>query len=118
LSRLSLRFWSFHVSERMKEERGKEGGGEYQNVLVRIPPVGGARGRAASTENALVEAIQLGPVLLRLVNLLPVHLLRTLAVQPRLHALVLDTHNAKKRTNEQAKQVLLINSVSVFEGIG
>mmetsp|Transcript_18571 Transcript_18571/g.62244 ORF Transcript_18571/g.62244 Transcript_18571/m.62244 type:complete len:207 (-) Transcript_18571:347-967(-) len=66
---------------RLEEHRGPQ-------VLVRVPPVGRARGGAAGAEHALVEAVQLGPVLLGLAVLRA--LLRALGhVEPGLHALVL-----------------------------
>lgn len=37
----------------------QNGGSE---VLLRVPPVGRARGRAAGAENALVETVELSPV--------------------------------------------------------
>lgn len=48
---------------RLQQHRGPE-------VLVLVPPVGGARRRAASAKDALVEPVELGPVLLRLEVLL------------------------------------------------
>jgi hypothetical protein len=38
-------------------------------VFILVPPVAGAGGAAASTEDALVETIQLVPILLALVEL-------------------------------------------------
>jgi hypothetical protein len=45
----------------------QDGGSE---VLLRVPPVRWARGRAAGAENALIEAIKLPPVLLALAEFL------------------------------------------------
>lgn len=65
------------------EERG---GAE---VLLGVPPVGGAGGGAAGAEDALVHAVELGAVGLGLRDLLPGLRRRVLALEPRLHALVL-----------------------------
>ena len=35
----------------------------WPQVSVSVPPVGGTRGGAAGAQNALVEAVKLGPVL-------------------------------------------------------
>mmetsp|Transcript_36047 Transcript_36047/g.72560 ORF Transcript_36047/g.72560 Transcript_36047/m.72560 type:complete len:255 (-) Transcript_36047:112-876(-) len=58
-------------------------------VVLRVPPVRGAGGHAASAENALVHAIKLGTVLPALEVLLVSLLLDVLALQPRLDRLVL-----------------------------
>lgn len=57
-------------------------------VLVRIPPIARARGGTASAQDALVHAVQLQPVLLRL-QILPPLGRALLRLQPRLNALVL-----------------------------
>mmetsp|Transcript_103943 Transcript_103943/g.299185 ORF Transcript_103943/g.299185 Transcript_103943/m.299185 type:complete len:253 (-) Transcript_103943:25-783(-) len=58
-------------------------------VVLRIPPVGGARRHATSAKDALVHTVQLGPVLAALEVLLVALLLHVLALQPRLDGLVL-----------------------------
>ena len=58
---------------------------------VSIPPVAGTGGAAASTQNTLVQTIQLGSVPHRLEQLLVavLHVLLVLPLQPGLDALVL-----------------------------
>jgi hypothetical protein len=58
-------------------------------VLLWVPPVGGARGGAAGAEDALVHAVELGAVGLGLRDLLPRLRRRVLALEPGLDALVL-----------------------------
>lgn len=64
----------------MKERCGTE-------VLVLVPPVARAGGRAARTEDALVQAVELLAVL-RALEVLPVRW-RVVILQPRLDGLVL-----------------------------
>mmetsp|Transcript_76177 Transcript_76177/g.172236 ORF Transcript_76177/g.172236 Transcript_76177/m.172236 type:complete len:345 (-) Transcript_76177:2-1036(-) len=64
----------------------EDGGAE---VVLRVPPVGRARGHAAGAEDALVHAVELGAVVLALVVLRVALLLHVLALQPRLDGLVL-----------------------------
>ena len=66
----------------LEQHRGAE-------VLVRVPPVRWARSGAASAQDALVQTIQLGSILLGLVHLFAIHLLRVSTLKPGLHALVL-----------------------------
>lgn len=61
----------------------------WSQVRLRVPPVTGARGAAASAQYALIHPVQLRPVLLALQDLLPGRGWRALPLQPRLDALVL-----------------------------
>lgn len=63
--------------------------GSRSQVRLRVPPVTGARGAAASAQYALIHPVQLRPILLALQNLLPWRRRRALPLQPRLNALVL-----------------------------
>jgi hypothetical protein len=65
------------------EQRGRA------EVLLRVPPVGRAGGGAAGAEDALVHAVELGPVGLGLRDLLALLRGLVLALEPWLDALVL-----------------------------
>jgi hypothetical protein len=58
-------------------------------VLLRVPPVGRAGGGAAGAEDALVHAVELGPIGLGLRDLLALLQGLVLALEPWLDALVL-----------------------------
>mmetsp|Transcript_11789 Transcript_11789/g.36411 ORF Transcript_11789/g.36411 Transcript_11789/m.36411 type:complete len:345 (-) Transcript_11789:12-1046(-) len=58
-------------------------------VVLWVPPVGGARGHAASAEDALIHAVELCAVVPALVVLLVALLLHVLPLQPGLDGLVL-----------------------------
>jgi hypothetical protein len=67
-------------------------------VLVRVPPVGWTRGRTTSAQDTLVQAVQLGSVLRRLVELLLADFdVAVLALQVRLDRLVLSVEVAHVR---------------------